>query len=105
VLTQLSPEGFLLVPTPVAATNVTLTVALKPTRDSTKGPDFLFEDYYEAICAGAKGRLMLTKGKSWTDPQAAALQLAFFNEKITEANVRRSKAFGRGVARVEGSYF
>jgi hypothetical protein len=104
VLTQIDPEHFILIPVPVAVTSVTLTVALKPTRDATKGPDFLFNDYYEGICAGAKGRLMLMKGKPWTDPQAAALHIGLFNEKITEANVRRSKAFGRGKVRVQAQF-
>jgi hypothetical protein len=104
VLTQLDPEHFILLPTPIEVSYCTLSVVLKPTRDSTKGPDFLFEDYYEAICAGAKGRLMLMKGKDWTDPQAAAVQVAFYNSKLAEANIRRSKAFGMAKVRVESQF-
>lgn len=104
-LTQLDPESFILVPAPDVTREVTLTVALKPTRDSPRGPDFLFNDYYEGIAAGAKSRLMLMKDKPWTDAQQGAAYMAFFNEKVDEAALRREKAWGRATIRVKPDYF
>lgn len=66
---------------------------LKPTRDSTEGPDFLYNDWEEAIGHGAKAKLLAMVGRDWANPQAVQYhQRAFINDGWVEARIRDAKA-------------
>lgn len=57
----------------MATTDTTLYMkaAFKPLRTATQVDDFLFEDWSEAIVAGAKWKILSMPGKEWTDARAA----------------------------------
>lgn len=95
-VTQMQPEEFCVLPQPTVTTQLILTVILGPTRDSTQGPDFLFNDYYDALCSGAKARLLLMRGTIWADPQQGLAYAAVAANAITRARERRTSVFGQG---------
>lgn len=103
-ITQIQPDEFRLAPQPATTMELTLTVALKPTRDSTQGPDFLFDDYYKAICASAKSMLMLMARQPWSNPNQAAIYAGMATSEASKARVRVQRAFGRAPTRVRAQF-
>jgi hypothetical protein len=102
---QISSDQF----APLPAANgepwtLVLHVALKPDRASTSGPDFLYNDYYEQIAAGAKARLMGMTGKPWSNPTMAVANAGIFDAAIIKANTRQAHGFGRGRVRVRAEF-
>lgn len=71
------------------ANGLTLRVALKPSRASTTIENVVFEDYAEVIAHGALYRLMISPGKSYTNPEMAAVHKNLFDQGI---NVARQRA-------------
>lgn len=65
---------------------------LKPTRDSTQGPDFLYNDWEEAIGHGAKAKLLAMSGRDWANPQAVPFHRKQFIDGWVEARIRDAKA-------------
>lgn len=102
---QISPDAFI----PVPAANggpwtAVLRVAYKPSRDSTQGPDFLFNDYYEDIASGAVARLCAMPKQVWTDPQLAQMHAMSFSDAVARAKIRAARGFGRGRPRVKAQF-
>lgn len=83
-----------LVPTPPdsIASGLVVEVALRPTVASTTCPDWLLEDFQEAISHGAKGRLFAMKRKPWTDAQLARFHMAEFNSWCGVGGARASQS-------------
>lgn len=94
---QKDERTFSLYPIPDAnvANGLTMRVAYKPTRTASSFEDVLFEDYAEVIAAGAKARLMMSPGKTYTNPQLAVAMMDMFGRGV---NTARSRA-GRGHVR------
>ena len=67
------------------AYSMTVNVALKPLPTVTALPDFLFNDYYQAIAAGAKAKLMIMPGKEGTNPEYANLHSEVFQTGVRGA--------------------
>jgi len=102
---QISPDAW--VPVPAATGGpwtAILRVAYKPSRDSTTGPDFLFNDYYEDIASGAIARLCAMPKKLWSETQLAMTHAAIFEEAIQRAKMRAARGFGRGRPRVKALF-
>lgn len=74
---------------------LTMRVALKPTRASETIDDVIFEEYAEAIAAGALARLMSSAGKPYTNLDMAVVNQSKFMQGI---NVARQRA-GHGHVR------
>lgn len=74
---------------------LTLRVALKPTRTSTDIEDVIFEEYAEAIAAGALFRLQASPGKAYTNPEMAVVNKGFFEQGINVARQRASRGHVR----------
>lgn len=87
-----------------AASNYTMAVyvSLKPLRSATALPDFLFNDWFQPIAAGAKAKLMVMPEKPWTNPKAfgvhaqvfesgvgSAMQRAITKDMLTEKRISR----------------
>lgn len=79
---------------------LTMRVALKPTRASTTCEDVLFEDYAEFIAHGAKARLCMTPGKSYTNPDVAALGNVMFTQGVNRALQRAVRGHTRAALAV-----
>lgn len=75
---------------PSASKPLKVCLALKPDRNATTVEDFLFNDWREAACAGAKWRLMTLPGKPWTNLEAAAYHRKVFDQSIRDAMRRVS---------------
>lgn len=80
---------------------LTMRVALKPTRASTEIEDVVFEDYAETIASGAIMRLMMSPGKSYTNPELAAVHKGIFNQGINTARQRATHGQVRAVMSVK----
>jgi hypothetical protein len=74
---------------------VWMKVALKPLRTATKVPEFLFEDWSEAIVAGTKWKILSMPGKDWSDPRAAAFYRSEWRKYLSQAK-RQSVKGGSG---------
>jgi len=91
-------------PAPASTSTLVLDVAYKPTKAATVLPDFLLEEYEEAICAGTKARLQVMPKKGWSDTQQAAINASMFNDAIVNARFRQSKGFGRSRLRTQARF-
>jgi hypothetical protein len=66
--------------------------SFEPTRDSTGGPDALYNDWLEVIAAGAKARLMRQNKKLWTDRRRSEDEELDFKGGIDRALGRAMKS-------------
>ena len=96
-IVQKDERTFALTPVPdeTIANAITLRVALKPTRSSSTIENVVFEDYAEFIAHGAKSRLCMTPGKSYTNPDVAALGNVMFRQGINRALQRAVRGHSR----------
>ena len=88
-------ETFSLALTPNAAFTLKAGVWIKPSRDSTEAPDFIYEKYLEVIASGAKARIMNMKSRPWYNPQAAADELAEYKAERANAFTDATRSHGR----------
>lgn len=93
-------------PTPTEAGKVmTLTVALKPTREANEIPSFLYEHHIRAIADGAIGTISAMK-QPWQDLQQAAFYLDRFENAVAKAASAISRGNGRTRdRRVVGTFY
>lgn len=103
-LTQISTTAFMLVPKPSANGTLILDVAYSPLKTATSLPDFLYQDYYEAIAAGAKARLQIMNDKPWTELTQAAVNAKLFSDALIEASNRQQEGFGRPRIRTRAQF-
>ena len=68
-----------------ANSSVYCKLVCKPTRTTSTVDDRLFEDWSEAIAAGAKYKILAMPGKEWTDPQAAQFYRSLWRKYLSEA--------------------
>lgn len=76
-------------PIPLEANRAKLTmrVAYAPTLASTTIPDELGIKYLDAFTGGAKARLMMMPGRSWTNAQMAGVYRQQFNDQMLKAKI------------------
>ena len=72
--------------------HLTLLVALKPARSSTECPDFILEDWAEAIAHGALVRLHAMVGKPWSEKTLISYHQQKFRAAISAARSKSSKS-------------
>lgn len=99
-------KEWVIIPTPQDSTSVIeICVALKPTQDACELPDFLYEDWNDAITAGTAVRLFAMPKQEWTNSSLAMMnQREYTREK---ARARQFKMQGQTQSSVSltGSYF
>lgn len=83
------------IPAETVPNALTMRVAFKPSRTSTTVEDVIYEDYSEAIAAGAKARLMMSPGKPYTNPQLSGAQMEIFRQAINVARQRANRGHVR----------
>jgi hypothetical protein len=102
------PTQIRLVPIPTEALTAGLQiyVALKPTDTGLLVEDYLYQDWREAIAAGALGRLLESPTAPWREPNRAVKLREFFMEKMGEAYNRAEYGNTNDARRAEtdGSY-
>ncbi len=76
-------------PKPIGANRQTITmrVAYAPTMGATTIPDELAIRFWDGLIGGAKARLMVTPGKSWTNPALAQYNRQLFDDAILKAKI------------------
>ena len=84
--------------TPDAEYTVAAEVVLKPKSDATTIDDWVYEQYREALSAGAKARLMAIGGKPWTSNLSTKYR-ADFDRAIAGASHAINRGHGRGQKR------
>ena len=101
-VTQLSPNEVRFVPyTTLKLQNaVRLTLALRPTRDSTGVDSSLHERWVEHISFGARARLHDTPNQPYYNPEAAMKFRALFEAAIGEARIERYRGLTRANLRI-----
>lgn len=75
---------------PTGATAYRVKLALKPTRTAMSCPQWLVEDWAEAIASGAKGRIFGMLKAPWASVEAAAAHLQIFEQGIEAAKASYS---------------
>ena len=76
-------------PSPLNANRAKLTmrVALAPELAAKTIPDELGIKYLDALCSGAKARLMLMPDKAWSNAQVGMYHRRIFDDGVTKAKV------------------
>lgn len=64
---------------------VDVLASLSPARTSPELPDFMTNEWHDAIVAGAKADLMLIPEMPWSNPGAAMNCRAYFEEQVSRA--------------------
>ena len=67
-------------------------VALKPSRTSTQCPDFILENWAEAIAHGALARLKAMVGRVWADSNLVAFHRSEFRAGVSRAKSAAQKS-------------
>jgi len=76
-----------LYPVPVQDFTLFLRAAFRPQRDATTFDDDLYKDWVDIIAEGAKARLFAMPAKPWTNPDAAALAHALYEQGLSRAKI------------------
>lgn len=76
-------------PIPYGANGAKMTIRAVYTPDQfgTTLPKFLADTFLDEILAGAKARLMIMPGKSWSNPQLAGVNQLMYAEGVVKAKV------------------
>lgn len=74
-------------------TKYSVVVAVQPTRAETELPDWLDDQYRDAITAHAKHALLMLPGKDWTQPGRAQLLYQIYRDAVN--TVKRERNFNR----------
>lgn len=82
-------------PDTTATAALNMTVALKPTQDSTGVTSALFEQYVNEITHGALARLFAMSKKKWSDPGLATYYASMYEGDVGINNLRASRGFTR----------
>jgi hypothetical protein len=85
------PMTLRLYPTPDAVYTLLVWASLKPTRASTEGPEFLYNNWLEPIAHGAKARLK-AMSRPWADKNMIKFHRREFINGWVEARIRDSKS-------------
>jgi len=101
-----TPTTVRLVPYPVVALTeqLSLVVSLTPGETASGIPDELYARYRETITDGAKSRLMLIPGQTWTNLDMGAALAARFESGISTARTDAARAHGRATPRARASF-
>lgn len=105
-ITQIIKPEVVVVPTPVNATgNLSVRVALAPTRDSQEIDSEIFEQWAETIAMGARARLYAQPKQPYYDKQAAVDATKLFRYDINRARIAVNKGLTRTSPHVEYQRF
>lgn len=103
VITQLSPDKFIILPQPddEEPYMLRLIYALKPKRDAAGMPEYLFGELEDCIFHGALQDLLVLPNQAWGDRELAAYHAKQFLFNVTERRARANLGNMRGTMRVQ----
>ena len=70
--------------------DIYIEMSVRPSHTVTSVDDFLYNDWKEAICAYALYELQRMPQKSWTDINAASLNLSIYKDYLGDARVKKA---------------
>lgn len=107
VITQLTPEKYLVLPLPDAEQTYTLRIflALRPSRAATGLEEGVFNDLEDAILHSALQETLVMPNVAWADRQLATYHAKQFLFAITERRARANLGNARGRFFVRGDLF
>lgn len=91
-LPNLSTIRFVDMPSEAKANAVTVKLALKPTNSAADFDTELYDQYADALAAGAKASLMLMPNKEWTNPELALVNAGIFDAMVSKVQRRVFKS-------------
>lgn len=80
-------------PIPSVDGAITAKAIVKPSRTATGIDDFISNDYYLAIAAGAKALLCAMPHKAWTALELVSYYQSIFNEGVNRAKLYKNSGF------------
>lgn len=86
-------------PTPSTTNQMVIRAAYVPTLSATTLPDFL-TIYVETIASGAKARLLLIPGTTWSNPELGAYHRTIFDQAILSTRIEEAHDRVPGTIRV-----
>ena len=92
-------------PDATATQALTFRVALRPTRSASSLSDVLFEEWVEAIAAGAAVRLAAIPGQPYTQASVVVLATQAFAQAKTRARIQAMKGLNLSSERVAARAF
>lgn len=100
------PLTFNVYPIPVDVTYpIKIRAAFMPTVDAVTCPDFIMNDWQEAITAGAVGRLLNMAERSWTDVKTGAIKRAEFLDGVSDAAIQLDRGFATKIRTAKVPHF
>lgn len=102
VMTQLTPDQYILLPLPDDAEvyKLRLIYALKPKRTSTGMPQYLFDELEDILFHSALQELLLLPNESWNDRELATYHARQHLSRVTERRARANLGNMRGTMTV-----
>jgi hypothetical protein len=88
------------IPTENVANGLEVWVSLKPSATTDTVPDFIVEDYYEAILDAAKAKLFKMTNKPWTNVEASEFFRTEYHEKRSVAKRRKITGLTKYVTKI-----
>lgn len=77
-----------------------IRAAFQPTRESRVLPDWLIEERFDDLCAGAKATLLVIPGQEWSNPSLAAFYKATFDKACDDERINTEMDQTTGSTRV-----
>lgn len=98
-------KTFNFLPAAVTGDKVVVEVTLKPSNDAAGIESAFFDQYAEILAMGAKAKLMLQPGKTYSNPALGAMLEQRFNDAITDTNIRLWHGFSNAKVQVQPRSF
>lgn len=92
-------------PTQSITGGIIVWAALKPIPTTTTVPDFIYDDWYEAILNGAMAFLLRMPNKSWTSIEGAEYYSGMYRASLGDAKAKKVTGKARVSLRVQSSPF
>lgn len=102
-VTQTDPNTLRVVPHQTG--HVNLFLILKPSIDAEELPDFLIDQYREAIAHGALSRLLAVPGKPYSNPQLATAFIQSWVSRLDTLSTMGASGQQRARTRTRASFF
>lgn len=91
-------------PVPEQSETLLATIVTRPTDQADQLHDALWNDWRQAIAAGARAQIRKNH-EPWHDPQREAMDLDRFERAISDASMRRAKGNTGRALRTSAYYF
>lgn len=100
-----SPDFGTIQPVPRSSGTLTIEYILRPSAAAATLPDFLYSLYGQDIANGASGKVLVTPGQSFANPQLGAALTAMFESRLNTLSDAGRRGQQRARARSRGSFF